>query len=101
LKSDQQSTISQEWLIGRIDGRLDEAKGVVEARDQLGRHDILIEHLLGLGDAFAQVEYEVAFANSLGELDQVADAFLGHGLPPVTQLSERRLQAPARAQYEF
>ena len=49
--------------IGRIDGRLDEAESVVEAGDQLRRHDILIERLLGLGHAFGQVENEVAFAD--------------------------------------
>ena len=49
--------------IGRVDGRLDEVESVVEAGDQLRRHDIFIERLLGLGDAFGQVENEVAFAD--------------------------------------
>ena len=49
--------------VDRIDRRLDEAQGVVEAFDQLGRDDILIERLLGLGDAFGEIENEVAFAN--------------------------------------
>ena len=41
----------------------------------LGRDDILFEGFFRLGDAFGQVEYEIAFAKSLGELDQFADEF--------------------------
>ncbi len=65
--------------IGRIDGRLDEVESVVEAGDQLRRHDIVFERLLGLGDAFGQVENEVAFADLFRQDQQVADEFLRHG----------------------
>ena len=49
--------------VGGIDRRLDEAQGVVEAGDELGRDDVLFERLLGLGDALGEVEDEVALAD--------------------------------------
>ena len=71
--------------VGRIDRRLDEAQSVVEAGDQLRRDDVLIERLLGLGDAFGQVENEVAFANLLRQDQQFADELFHRRIPGFNQ----------------
>ena len=64
-----------------IDRRPDEAQGVVEAFDELGRDHVLLQRLLGLGDALGEVEYEVALADPFRQDQQFADELVHRHIP--------------------
>ena len=67
--------------VRRIDRRLDEAQGVVEAFDELGRDHVLLQRLLGLGDALGEVENEVALADPFRQDQQFADELVHRRFP--------------------
>ena len=62
-----------------LNRRADEVEGIVEARRQLRRDDVLLQRLLRLGDALGQVEDEVSLPHPVGQNNQFTDEFFRHG----------------------
>ena len=64
--------------VDRLHRRAHEIKGVVEARHQLRRHHVVREGFVRLGDALTQIEDEVALADLVRQVEQLADELLRH-----------------------